>query len=222
MNESTEPSMNVTLTDDLRAELEWCIADGNCGPRTRATLVALRTLLAAQQPESIDMLLFCPKCGEQHVDAPDADAHTHADGHESMWTNPPHRSHLCHACGTIWRPADVPTNGVASIQTRGKADTWDGKPEPRAEVTDAARGVRRHWNPVYNTDPVQRACAELPEGWGVNACMELGAGWVEVYGPDGEEPDFDSDADHFDWRIHEAIDFAIDAARAGGDHADQA
>lgn len=43
--------MNKTLTDDLRAELEWCIADGNCGPRTRATLVALRALLAAQQPE---------------------------------------------------------------------------------------------------------------------------------------------------------------------------
>uniref|UniRef100_UPI003F66843B hypothetical protein n=2 Tax=Bacteria TaxID=2 RepID=UPI003F66843B len=43
--------MNKTLTDDLRAELEWCIADGNCGPRTRAMLVALRALLAAQQPE---------------------------------------------------------------------------------------------------------------------------------------------------------------------------
>lgn len=43
--------MNKTLTYDLRAELEWCIADGNCGPRTRAMLVALRALLAAQQPE---------------------------------------------------------------------------------------------------------------------------------------------------------------------------
>ncbi|KVO05579.1 hypothetical protein WJ69_23045 [Burkholderia ubonensis] len=90
------------------------------------------------------------------------------------------------------------------------------QPEPCAEATDAAHPTPRHWNPVYNTDPVQRACAELPEGWGVNACMERDAGWVEVYGPNGEEPDFESDADHFDWRIHEAIDFAIDAARAGG------
>ncbi|EKS9798264.1 MULTISPECIES: hypothetical protein [Burkholderia] len=72
-----------------------------------------------------------------------------------------------------------------------------------------------HWNPVYNTDPVQRACAELPDGWGVNACMERDAGWVEVYGPDGEEPNFETDADHFDWQIHEAIDFAIEAARKG-------
>src|SRR5574340_600312 len=23
------------------------------------------------------------------------------------WDNPPHRSHLCHGCGHIWRPADV-------------------------------------------------------------------------------------------------------------------
>lgn len=85
------------------------------------------------------------------------------------------------------------------------------QPEPRAEVT----GERRHWNPVYNTNPVQRACAELPEGWEIQACMENGAGWVDVYDPTGEKLDFDSDADHFDWRIHEAIDFAIDAARAG-------
>ncbi|HHT8903983.1 TPA: Lar family restriction alleviation protein [Burkholderia cenocepacia] len=92
--------------------------------------------------------------------------------------------------------------------------THPRQPEPRAEVTDDAR-ERHHWNPVYNTDPVQRACAELPEGWGINACMERDAGWVEVYGPDGEEPNFESDADHFDWRIHEAIDFAIDAARTG-------
>ncbi|ABB11147.1 hypothetical protein [Burkholderia lata] len=90
-----------------------------------------------------------------------------------------------------------------------------GQPEPRAEVT-AVNREGRHWNPVYNTDPVQRACTELPDGWGVNACMERDAGWVEVYGPNGEEPNFESDADHFDWRIHEAIDFAIDAARAGG------
>lgn len=91
-----------------------------------------------------------------------------------------------------------------------------GQPEPRAEVTEAACDVRRHWNPVYNTDPVQRACAELPEGWSISACMEREAGWVDVYGPDGKEPDFEGDSDHFDWMIHQAIDFAIDAARAGG------
>ncbi|WP_334034714.1 hypothetical protein [Burkholderia cepacia] len=90
------------------------------------------------------------------------------------------------------------------------------QPEPRDEVADTARTARRHWNPVYNTDPVQRACTELPEGWSISACMEREAGWVDVYGPDGKEPNFEGDSDHFDWLIHQAIDFAIGAARAGG------
>lgn len=95
------------------------------------TVQALRTAieamaLVAAAPEGaqvpIPMLLFCPACGTQHVDAPES----------AEWTNPPHRSHLCHNCGCIWRPADVPTIGVERIETRGKADTWDGakvKPE---------------------------------------------------------------------------------------------
>lgn len=66
----------------------------------------------AVDPSPIDMVLYCPQCGAQHVDRPTL-----------TWTNPPHRSHLC-ACGTIWRPADVPTNGVAAVHTRGKDDTW--------------------------------------------------------------------------------------------------
>lgn len=74
-------------------------------------------------PAPIDMVLHCPACGLQHVDEPDTDAHAYSDGRESMWTNPPHRSHLCHGCGHIWRPADVPTNGVAAIKTRGQNDS---------------------------------------------------------------------------------------------------
>lgn len=61
----------------------------------------------------IDMVLFCPFCGTQHIDQPD-DAHG--------WNNPPHRSHLCATCGHIWRPADVPTNGVLRV-SRGKSDS---------------------------------------------------------------------------------------------------
>jgi hypothetical protein len=65
-------------------------------------------------PIVIDMILPCPKCGLQHVDAPEP---------ENGWDNPPHKSHLCHGCGTIFRPADVPTNGVAQIKTRGENDS---------------------------------------------------------------------------------------------------
>lgn len=73
----------------------------------------------------IDMLLFCPRCHTQHIDAPD---HRSAD-----WINPPHRSHLCHECGTIWRPADVATNGVVRLETIGKADNWHALMAPNTQ-----------------------------------------------------------------------------------------
>lgn len=74
------------------------------------------------EPAPIDMVLHCPNCGEQHIDAPEQRFHDKGDGIKT-WGNPPHRSHLCHGCGHIWRPADVPTNGVAEIKTKGKNDS---------------------------------------------------------------------------------------------------
>jgi hypothetical protein len=73
----------------------------------------------------IPMILHCPDCGMQHIDKPDE---------ASGWTNPPHRSHKCNNpdCGCIWRPADVFTTGVARIETKGTADTWD----PNRNVVD--------------------------------------------------------------------------------------
>lgn len=59
----------------------------------------------------IDMIIFCPRCGVQHVDEA-----------TERWSNPPHRSHQCQECSWIWRVADVPTNGVREILTFGKAD----------------------------------------------------------------------------------------------------
>lgn len=84
------------------------------------------------EPPPIDMILFCPRCGTQHVDTPETERHYRARLSNAMpaelaprWMNPPHRSHLCHQCHAVWRPADVPTNGVARINTRGKEDlTW--------------------------------------------------------------------------------------------------
>ncbi|WP_186191011.1 hypothetical protein [Burkholderia gladioli] len=78
----------------------------------------------------IPMLLFCPRCGTQHIDAEEwaDDPHDIEQGRMRVWSNPPHRSHLCHKCGCIWRPADVATVGVEAIETSGKADTWNGAP----------------------------------------------------------------------------------------------
>lgn len=82
--------------------------------------------------EPIPMILHCPTCGLQHIDS--------ADGIEG-WTNPPHRSHLCHRCNTTWRPCDLATTGVESISTKGSADKaqpWPPIPQLN-EVRDAAR-----------------------------------------------------------------------------------
>lgn len=69
----------------------------------------------------IDMILFCPACHTQHIDAPDPSPQFGTS--DEIWTNPPHRSHLCHHCGFIWRPSDHYTNGVQAIKTVGKNDS---------------------------------------------------------------------------------------------------
>lgn len=79
-------------------------------------------------PAPIDMVLHCPACGLQHVDEPEGGPEMQPDGSvhtEEYWSNPPHRSHLCHnaTCRHVWRPADVPTNGVAAVKTRGQNDS---------------------------------------------------------------------------------------------------
>lgn len=90
----------------------------------RDYLVNLGWTPPAGEVAPVPMILFCPSCGTQHIDAPEPEyADNGADATE--WHNPPHRSHLCHGCGIIWRPADVTTVGVAKIETRGKADTFD-------------------------------------------------------------------------------------------------
>lgn len=86
----------------------------------------------------IDMVLHCPACGMQHIDASNEDEIHIAVVErgfvlgsrdwedfieENVWTNPPHRSHLCHGCGHVWRPADVPTNGVEAVKTKGQNDS---------------------------------------------------------------------------------------------------
>ena len=107
-------------------ERDWKERSGYVAGRIDAHVAAPP---AAQPVAPIPMLLHCPRCGTQHVDAPEPgrliSSGPDAGRARPGWTNPPHRSHLCHHCGCIWRPADVPTTGVKAITTKGKADTWD-------------------------------------------------------------------------------------------------
>jgi hypothetical protein len=99
-------------------------------------LSARVTELEARLASPIDILLFCPNCAERHVDEAKPDicetcGHGEAEcscAEYTAWLNPPHKSHRCEECNHVWRPADVPTNGVRAIQTKGLRD---GNPKPR-------------------------------------------------------------------------------------------
>lgn len=109
----------------------------------------------APQPAPIDMILYCPNCGKQHLDEPENQVDKSP---ECVWQNPPHRSHLCASCGCIWRPADVATNGVSVIQTDGNSDSW------QQEIQQDAQPAMRLCSdcpPVdYPTDKTR--CAPCP------------------------------------------------------------
>lgn len=47
----------------------------------------------------VAMLIWCPECGERHID-------------EGEFATKPHHTHACQECGHCWRPAVVATCGV--------------------------------------------------------------------------------------------------------------
>jgi hypothetical protein len=98
-------------TEDYANSVRWAGYDDNATAGSLWAAFLKGHTVAMEAP--IDMLLYCPHCAEQHVDLPQP---------EKGWDNPPHRSHECQACGWVWRPADMPTNGVAAIKTKGKLD----------------------------------------------------------------------------------------------------
>lgn len=49
--------------------------------------------------QSVPMLLWCPQCGERHIDA-------------GEFATKPHHTHACQECGHVWRPAIIATVGV--------------------------------------------------------------------------------------------------------------
>jgi len=68
----------------------------------------------------IPMRLPCEKCGELHID-------------EGVFATRAHRTHVCQACGLVWRPALVATVGVRFLPGY--------KDEPAITAEDRARIV---------------------------------------------------------------------------------
>lgn len=83
-----------------------------------------------REPVPIPMILFCPNCGVQHIDAAD----------RTEWCI---LSHVCTYCRHQWRPADVPTNGVKEIKTLGNKDS----PEIVRGVIDKTARFLPQWQP---------------------------------------------------------------------------
>jgi hypothetical protein len=65
------------------------------------TELARVTLKHVAEPasEPIPMLLWCPSCGERHIDV-------------GEFATKVHHTHACQHCGMVWRPAVVATFGV--------------------------------------------------------------------------------------------------------------
>ncbi len=52
-----------------------------------------------QKVITVPMLLWCPECGDRHVD-------------RGAFATRIHHTHACQSCGHVWRPAKVATVGV--------------------------------------------------------------------------------------------------------------
>jgi predicted RNA-binding Zn-ribbon protein involved in translation (DUF1610 family) len=76
--------------------------------------------------DPIPMLLWCPECGERHID-------------RGEFATKAHHTHACEECGMVWRPAIVATCGVQFLPGFKNAEEPAG-----AECT----GVAASWCPV--------------------------------------------------------------------------
>jgi predicted RNA-binding Zn-ribbon protein involved in translation (DUF1610 family) len=59
----------------------------------------VKTLESVIEDTPIQMLLWCPECGERHID-------------RDAFATKKHHTHACQSCGMTWRPAVAYTVGV--------------------------------------------------------------------------------------------------------------
>lgn len=102
------PDVFVEQTPMVRLDLD--LGDGSCAAYLLPLEIArgLRSFLprgetpdAGAPPSAapVPMLLWCPGCGERHIDKGD-------------FATKSHHTHSCQTCGMTWRPGVLPTVGV--------------------------------------------------------------------------------------------------------------
>lgn len=92
----TNPTSEQKLTAYFAEEVYPAEGTHPIAERAKVYLAAeVDILLAAPTP----MLLWCPSCGERHIDV-------------GEFATKVHHTHACQHCGMVWRPAIVATVGV--------------------------------------------------------------------------------------------------------------
>ena len=69
--------------------------------------------------DPIPMLLWCPECGQRHID-------------QGEFATKAHHTHACQGCGMVWRPAVPATVGVWFLP--------GFKDEDQQQLTDGEQG----------------------------------------------------------------------------------
>jgi hypothetical protein len=144
MNLLDELETNI-LSDLARENRATHYVDDHCFNRGLDKAAEIVKELVGQMRDTpVDMILFCPKCRLQHVDKADPDkcqdcGHAVTDHYAddrapeqtgicmanpvcackkfNPWLNPVHKKHRCQnpACNEVFKPANIPTNGVEEL-----------------------------------------------------------------------------------------------------------
>ncbi len=77
-------------------------AGGGGHPEICPTCLECLRVNATSPTYPVPMLLWCPSCGERHIDS-------------EVWAARAHHTHACQECGMVWRPAVVDTVGVVFL-----------------------------------------------------------------------------------------------------------
>lgn len=89
----------------------------------RLLLEHIRTLVTPQRPPTA-MLLWCPQCGQRHIDEGEYATTKH------------HHTHACQHCGMVWRPTVDNTVGVQFLPgfKDNVAEPWLTAAEAQREI----------------------------------------------------------------------------------------
>lgn len=91
----------------------------------------LESAIATESPAPVPMFLTCPKCNARHID-------------EGEFATKVHHTHSCQSCGLTWRPAVVPTVGVAFLPGFKNAESPDPERQARERLVTTARSVAKY------------------------------------------------------------------------------